>query len=38
MVPIAVSWPQLRPVWVLSCAAAMGRVWLFGPAKVAAKA
>ncbi len=38
MVPMAVSWPQLSPVWVLICAAAIGSVWLFGPAKVAAKA
>ena len=30
--------PQFRPVWVLSWAAATGRVWLSGPAKVAAKA
>ena len=30
MVPMAESWPQFRPVWVLSWAAAIGRVWLFG--------
>src|SRR3712207_7213726 len=33
-VPIAVSLPQSTPVWVISCEAAIGIVWLSGPLKV----